>query len=286
MTTTELQTIKNQTFSSERALYALRDVRVEGCTFAGKEDGESAFKEAKNIEVDGCRFELRYPFWHTRAFTLSDSVMTETCRAALWYSSGGKISNLTLTGPKALRECDNIEMADSRAASAEFGWRCRDIKMKNVEIESEYVFFMSERLELANIKLKGKYSFQYVDGLHITDSELDTKDSFWHAKNVTVENSTVRGEYLGWYSENLTLKNCKIIGTQPFCYCTGLTLINCEMVDCDLAFEYSEVDADTHGHIISIKNPRSGTIAVDSVGEIIRENEVYPCEGKVIIREN
>lgn len=279
-----MKLIKNQTFSSERALYALTDTRVENCTFAGEEDGESAFKEAKNVEAAGCRFELRYPFWHTRHFAISQCVMTETCRAALWYSEDGKISYLTLTGPKALRECDNIEMADSTAVSAEFGWRCRDIKMKNVSIESEYVFFMSERVLLENIKLKGKYSFQYVDGLHIKDSELDTKDSFWHAKNVTVENSTIRGEYLGWYSENLTLKNCKIIGTQPFCYCTGLKLINCEMVDCDLAFEYSDVEADTHGHIISVKNPRSGTIVADSVGELIRGDAVYPCEGKVIIR--
>lgn len=279
-----MKLIKNQTFSSERALYALTDTRVENCTFAGEEDGESAFKEAKNVETAGCRFELRYPFWHTRHFAISQCVMIETCRAALWYSEDGKISYLTLTGPKALRECDNIEMTDSTAVSAEFGWRCRDIKMKNVSIESEYVFFMSERVLLENIKLKGKYSFQYVDGLHIKDSELDTKDSFWHAKNVTVENSTIRGEYLGWYSENLTLKNCKIIGTQPFCYCTGLKLINCEMVDCDLAFEYSDVEADTHGHIISVKNPRSGTIVADSVGELIRGDAVYPCEGKVIIR--
>ncbi len=279
-----MELIKNQTFSSERALYALADTRVENCTFAGEEDGESAFKEAKNVEAAGCRFELRYPFWHTRGFSITDCTMTETCRAALWYAEDGKISNLKLTGPKALRECERIEITDSTAASAEFGWRCRDIKASSTSFESEYIFFMSERVHLDNIKLKGKYSFQYIDGLTITNSELDTKDSFWHSKNVTVENTTIRGEYLGWYSENLTLKNCKIIGTQPFCYCKSLELVNCEMVDCDLAFEYSDVEADTHGHIISIKNPRSGTIVADSVGEVIRGDAVYPCEGKVIIR--
>lgn len=279
-----MELIKNQTFSSERALYALTDTRVEDCTFAGEEDGESAFKEAKNVEAANCRFELRYPFWHTRAFTLSSSVMTETCRAALWYAEDGKISHLTLTGPKALRECERIEICDSSLVSTEFGWRCRDISAFDTSFESEYIFFMSERVRLEKIKLKGKYSFQYVNDLYIADSELDTKDSFWHAKNVTVENSTVRGEYLGWYSDGLTLKNCKIIGTQPFCYCTNLTLIDCEMVDCDLAFEYSDVNADIRGHIVSIKNPRSGTITADSVGEIIRGGAVYECVGEVIIR--
>ena len=70
---------------------------------------------------------------------------------------------------------------------------------------------------------------------------------------------------------NLTLINCKIIGTQPLCYCKNLKLINCTMEDTDLSFEYSEVEADVKGHIISVKNPKSGTITADSVGEVIWE---------------
>ena len=276
--------IQNKTYSNERALYALKNTRVESCTFAGEADGESALKESRDIEAVGCSFELRYPLWHSHDFLLEGSKMTETCRAPLWYSSNGKIANTNITGVKALRECDNVQIEGTTAISAEFGWRCRDIWAKNSSFESEYIFFMSERVTLDNIKLKGKYSFQYVDGLTITNSELDTKDSFWHAKNVTVENSIVKGEYLGWYSDNLTMRNCKIIGTQPFCYCTNLTLENCELVDCDLAFEYSDVTADTHGHVISIKNPRSGKIEVDSVGEIIRGEAVYDCKAEIIVR--
>ena len=123
-----------------------------------------------------------------------------------------------------------------------------------------------------------------MDGLHIVDSVLDTKDAFWHSENVTVENSIVKGEYLAWFSKNLTLINCKIIGTQPFCYCENLKLINCTMEDTDLAFEYSDVDADVCGHIISVKNPKSGIITADSVGEVIFEDAVMECNGKVKIR--
>ena len=137
---------------------------------------------------------------------------------------------------------------------------------------------------MEKIHLKGKYSFQYVRGLTIRDSELDTKDSFWHAENVTVENSTVRGEYLGWYSDGLTMRNCMIIGTQPFCYCKNLRLENCELIDCDLAFEYSDVVADLRGHVISVKNPRSGRITLDSVGEIITTGKVQECRGEVVVR--
>ena len=123
-----------------------------------------------------------------------------------------------------------------------------------------------------------------MENLEITDSYLDTKDAFWHSKNVTVRNSVVKGEYLAWFSEGLTLIDCKIIGTQPLCYCKDLKLINCTMEDADLAFEYSDVEADIKGHVISIKNPRSGIIVVDSVGEIIRENPVMECSGVVEFR--
>lgn len=132
--------------------------------------------------------------------------------------------------------------------------------------------------------MKGKYSFQYVENLVIEDSDLDTKDAFWHSKNVTVRDTVVKGEYLGWFSDGLTLINCKIIGTQPLCYCKNLTLINCETEDCDLSFEYSDVNADIKGHILSIKNPRSGRIVVDSVGEVVTEDPVMECSGEVVVR--
>ncbi len=276
--------VQNKTYDEERALYGLCDGEVRDCTFEGPADGESALKESSNVKVSGCKFALRYPIWHCHGFELADSCMTDTCRASLWYSHDGTIRNTTCTGVKALRECDRIKLIDSSFTSAEFGWRCRDIEAIGSKFESEYIFFESRRLTLDKIYLKGKYSFQYVEDLKITDSELDTKDSFWHAKNVLVENSTVRGEYLGWYSDGLTMRNCKIIGTQPFCYCTNLKLENCELIDCDLAFEYSDVEADLRGHVISVKNPRSGRIVLDSVGEIIRGNAVFECSGEVIVR--
>ena len=89
--------------------------------------------------------------------------------------------------------------------------------------------------------------------------------------NVVVRDSVVKGEYLAWYCENVTFENCRIIGTQPLCYCKGLKLVNCEMIDTDLAFERSDVEAAITTPVMSIKNPLSGRIAVPAVGEIIRD---------------
>jgi hypothetical protein len=44
------------------------------------------------------------------------------------------------------------------------------------------------------------------------------------------------------------------------------------------------VQAEIIGHIDSVKNPRSGIITADSVGEIITEDPVMECTGKVVIR--
>lgn len=276
--------ISNKSFDEERALYGLKDATVRDCVFAGPRDGESVLKEARDIKVEDCKFSLRYSLWHVRNFELSASTFDEFTRAPIWYSENGNISSCKINGIKAVRECKEIILNDCIISSPEFGWMSENIKLNKVDIESEYIFLKSNNVQLENVRMKGKYSFQYMNGLHIVNSVLDTKDAFWHSENVTVENSIIKGEYLAWFSKNLTLINCKIIGTQPFCYCENLKLINCTMEDADLAFEYSDVDADVRGHIISVKNPKSGIITVDSVGDIIFEDAVMECNGQVKIR--
>ncbi|MBE6959107.1 MAG: DUF3737 family protein [Ruminococcaceae bacterium] len=276
--------ISNQTFDAERALYNLTDAHVVACRFEGPADGESALKEARNIGLNQCRFSLRYPLWHVQQFTMTNCQMDEKARAAIWYAQSGRIVESNLGGIKALRECQDVYLGQCTVDSPEFGWKCQNIRVYDSNIQAEYLFLDSRDVELTQVHMKGKYSFQYMENLVISDSVLDTKDAFWHSKNVTVKNSTVKGEYLAWFSDGLTMINCKIIGTQPLCYCKNLKLINCTMEGTDLAFEYSDVEADVIGHIDSVKNPRSGCITADSVGEIITEDSVMECTGKVMIR--
>lgn len=275
--------IKGLTLDEERSLYHLQDAEVADCIFDGPADGESALKETRRVTIKNCDFRLRYPLWHAEDFQMFNCRQTDTCRAALWYCRDGRISDCSLNGIKALRECDNISLINCKVQSEEFSWRCRTIHMKNCDVTSQYFQFECRDADISGLSLHGKYSFQYTENVIMENSVLDTKDAFWHAKNVKISNSTLRGEYLAWYSENLTLINCHIIGTQPFCYCKGLTLINCTMEDTDLAFEYSDVNAEIRGHILSIKNPRSGVIRADSCGEVIEDDAIYDCRCKVII---
>ncbi len=278
------QVIENKQYDQERALYFSQKCDIRNCVFAGPADGESVLKESRDITLRDCSFSLRYPLWHVKGFVMERSNMDEQTRAAVWYADNGVIRDCTLHGIKAIRECQNVLLENCRIISPEFGWKSTGITLKDTEIESEYLFMDSRDVKLEHVEMKGKYSFQYMENLEIADSVLDTKDAFWHSKNVTVRNSVVKGEYLAWFSDGLTLTDCKIIGTQPLCYCTNLKLINCILEDTDLAFEYSDVEADIKGHVISIKNPRSGRITADSVGEVIRENPVMECTGEIVVR--
>lgn len=260
-------------FDEERALYGITDTKIQKCIFDGPKDGESAFKECRDIEVLDCYFNLRYPFWHVDNATIKNSRMTDGCRAALWYDSHIFVEDCEMNGIKAFRECLDIRVSNCDIVSPELFWKCNQVNIDHSRIESEYLLFESKNVTIDDMEMKGKYSFQYVENMTITNSKLDTKDAFWHGKNITVVDSIVKGEYLGWYSENLKFIRCKIIGTQPLCYCKGLVLEDCTMEQTDLSFERSEVDATIIGRIEGIKNPLRGRIHVGEIGDLLIEEQ-------------
>lgn len=280
-----MKTIENMRFGRERDLYAAHDLVVRNCRFEGPEDGESALKESRNVAVEDCFMDLRYPFWHAHGIRICGGEMTKNCRAALWYDRDVTIFGCKMNGIKALRECRGVRLENVDADSPEFGWKCGGVRIDGGKICSEYAFLESEDIVAEGLHFSGKYSFQYTKDVRINASHLQTKDAFWHAKNVLVTDSVLDGEYLAWYSENLTLVRCRIKGTQPFCYCRGLRLIDCTMEGCDLAFEYSDAEADVRGGILSVKNPKSGRIAADRIGEVILTGDsVYPAKAEIVDR--
>lgn len=274
--------IQDQTFDKERELYGIHDTFIKHCTFDGPADGESALKECENVRVEDSFFDLRYSLWHDHGLVLKDCTLTENCRAALWYDEDVSVSDTKLHGIKAFRECRNVSLKNCDIISDEFGWFTDDITLENCTAESKYFLMRNRGVQAKNLEMSAKYSLQYIEDGLFEDCVIDSKDAFWHAKNVTVKNSILGGEYLAWYSENLTFENCRIIGTQPFCYCKNLTLINCEMVDCDLAFERSSVQATITTPVVSIKNPLAESrISLPAAGSIIRD--IPEATGEVVV---
>ena len=132
-----MEIIQQQIFDQERALYGSRDLLVKDCSFDGPADGESAFKECSDIQVERCFFNLRYPFWHDHGLKLSGSELTALCRAALWYSDHIEITDTKLPGIKALRECREAGLRGCDVISPEFGRSARQVRLEASEAEGE-----------------------------------------------------------------------------------------------------------------------------------------------------
>lgn len=279
--------IKNKEFGGERPLFASHHLLLDNVTIHA---GESALKECSDITAINCRFEGKYPFWHVDGFRIDNCLFTPGARAALWYSKNLVMTNTMVEAPKMFREMENLELRNVRIPDAqETMWHVRNVVMSDVEVaKADYLFMHSDNIRIDNYRQQGNYSFQYCNNVEIKNAQIDSKDAFWMTDGVTITDCKLTGEYLGWHSKNLTLIRCHISGTQPLCYCENLTLEDCTFdADADLAFEESTLQAKIIGPVTSIKNPTSGRIVADGIGEIILdENIKAPADCTIIDTTN
>lgn len=269
-----MEEIRNCSFEGERPLFASHDLHLSDVIIY---PGESALKECSNIKAEHCEFQGKYPFWHNDGFEISNCIFRDGARAALWYSKNLIMRDTLVEAPKMFREIDNMQLENVQIPdAAETMWHCKNIKLHNVQVsKADYLLMHSENIEISDYRQQGNYSFQYCKNVVIRNAIIDSKDAFWNTEDVTVYDSELCGEYLGWHSKRLKLVNCKISGTQPLCYATDLILENCVFEDdCDLAFEYSSVNATINSNVHSVKNPRSGCIKAVSYGEIILDKNI------------
>lgn len=281
----EKQLIRREEFGGERPLFGSHGLRMEQVTIHA---GESALKECADIEAVECRFEGKYPFWHTDGFVVERCLFTEGARAALWYSRGLKMSDTRVEAPKMFREMEDLQLERVTIPhAAETLWHCRNVRLREVEVaEADYLFMHSADIRIENYRQQGNYSFQYCRNVEIRNAEIHSKDAFWNSEDVTVYDSVLDGEYLGWHSRRLRLVNCRISGTQPLCYAHDLVMENCIMdEDADLAFECSTLQATLTAPVRSVKNPRSGRIEAPGYGEIILDEHIkQPADCQIIVK--
>ncbi len=270
--TQQRELFKQGSFAGERALYGKNHIRVEDSVF---HDGESPLKECGDVELSCCLFRWKYPLWYCDGVVAENCTWFEMARAGVWYSKNLKIRNANIEAPKNFRRCENLTLENVTFHKAEETlWHCKNVTLKNVTAANGPYFAMnSSDMDITGLSLDGNYSFDGAENVTIRDSRLITKDAFWNSKNVTVYDSFISGEYLGWNSENLTLVNCTVESLQGMCYIKGLKMINCKLINTNLAFEYSDVEADLTGRIDSVFNPSGGTIRAEIIDELILEED-------------
>ena len=268
-------------FTGERALFASRNLTVCDSVFR---DGESPLKESKNIEVISSSFEWKYPLWYCENVSVTGSTLKETARSGIWYTKNIEITDTLIEAPKTFRRAEKIRLSHVQIPNAEETmWYCKDIRLCDVEITGDYFGLSAKDVYAENLKVDGNYIFDGAENVEIRGAVLMSKDAFWNCKNVTVYDSLIVGEYLGWNSENVRLVNCTVESNQGMCYMEGLVLENCILRNTDLAFEYSSVDAEIKSAVDSVKNPKSGIIRAENIGEVILEKEFVNTEKTKIL---
>ena len=279
-----MKEFKKGTYTGERALFATKDAYFEKCLF---KDGESPLKESSNLKINWTTFRWKYPLWYCKDVLVENSIIEETARSGIWYTKNITMNNCEIDSPKTFRRAENIELNSCDIPHAqETFWSCKKIKLNQVTAKGDYFGMNSEDIDITGLTLDGNYCFDGGKNIVIRNSTLLSKDSFWNSENVTVINSKIVGEHLAWNSKNLTFINCTIESHQGLCYIEGLKLINCKLVNTDLCFEYcSNIDAQIVSHVDSIKNPYSGKIEVESVGELIMDEKfIDPKKTKINVK--
>lgn len=260
-----------QIFTGERALFAAQDLTLQNCIFA---DGESPLKESRNIRLSQCMFKWKYPLWYSHDITAQDCTWFDMARAGVWYSERVTVEDCAIEAPKNFRRCHDLTLRNvSLPNAAETLWSCDGVTLDHVTAKGDYLAMNSRNMTVDGLTLYGNYSFDGAENVTIRNSRLLSKDSFWNSRNVTVYDSFISGEYLGWNAKGLTLINCTIESLQGLCYIEDLVMRNCRLLNTNLAFEYCTVDAELVGRVESVKNPISGRIVADEIGELILESD-------------
>lgn len=280
---TEKQVLKEGLFVGERALFATEGAEIYNSVFR---DGESPLKESRDVSLYDCLFQWKYPLWYCKRVRVEGGVIAESARSGIWYTEDIAIKNTVIDAPKTFRRSKNIDLENVTFANAEETmWNCSDIRLKGVTVRGNYFAMNCSDVYAEGLTVSGNYAFDGARRVEIRGARLISKDAFWNCEDVTVYDSIIVGEYLGWNSKNVRLVNCTVESNQGMCYMEGVTLENCKLINTDLAFEYSSVDADVRSHIVSVKNLTSGTLTADSIGEIImEENRVDTEKSEITVR--
>ena len=258
--------IVQQLFTGERSLFGARDTEIEYSTFS---DGESPLKESHNIKLYNCLFRWKYPLWYSSDIEMSECTLFDNARAGIWYTDNISIKNTTIEAPKTFRRSSGISLEHVTIPNAaETLWNCRNIKMNNVVVRGDYFAMNSQEISASDFDLTGNYSFDGCADVEISNAKIISKDCFWNCENVTVRDSFISGEYVGKKEKNVTFENCTIESLQGLCYMDGVVLKGCRLVNTNLAFEYSVVDAEIKGSIDSVFNPSAGYMTADRIDEL------------------
>ncbi len=272
--------IKQQYLTGERALYNTHNATIINTTF---DNGESPLKESSDLKIYNSIFKWKYPLWYSKNVFCKNVSLIELARSGIWYTKNIRFEDSTIAVPKTFRRSDGITLINTTLPNAEETfWNCSNIVLQNVSSNGKYFMMNSKNININNFNHNGDYLLDGASDIVIDNAKIISKDAFWNCQNVEVRNSLIIGEYLGWNSKNIKFVNCTIDSLQGMCYMDNIIMENCTLLNTNLAFEFSSVNATINSKIDSIKNPIEGSIKAPAIDEIILdENLIDPKKTKI-----
>ena len=264
--------IRQQYLTGERALYNTHNATIIDTTF---DNGESPLKESSDLKIYNSIFKWKYPLWYSKNVYLKNTSLIELARSGIWYTTNITFEDSTIAVPKTFRRSKDITLKNTTLPVAEETfWMCEGINLENVSSNGNYFMMNSHNILINGFNHNGNYLLDGAKNVEIHNARIISKDAFWNCENVVVYDSTIIGEYLGWNSKNIKFINCTIDSLQGMCYMDGIVMENCKLLNTNLSFEYSKVDATIDSKIDSVKNPISGRIKAKGIGEIILDEDL------------
>ena len=89
-------------------------------------------------------FNGKYPLWHLHEGKVTHSVFESGSRAAIWYTRGLVMENVTVDAPKMFRRCAGISLNKVTFSDAlETFWDCEKVGLESCHFEKGDYLFMN-----------------------------------------------------------------------------------------------------------------------------------------------
>lgn len=206
----------------------------------------------------------------------------------LFASQNLQLENVTIhTGESALKECRNIEVANSRFEGKYPFWHTNGFVVKNCLFTegARAALWYSQNLQMTDSRVEAPKMFRDMDGIILENVQLsNAQETFWHCRNVELRQVQVnKADYLFMHGENIRIYNYNHTGGYSFQYCKNVEIHNAVINSKDAFWNTENVtvyDSELngeylgwHSHNLKLVNCKiSGTQALCYAHDLIMEN--------------
>ncbi len=141
------------------------------------------------------------------------------------------------TGESPLKECKNINVADSVFTWKYPLWYCRDVNVKNTKWEemARAGVWYTDNITIDSCHIDAPKNFRRCGNAAISNTEFtNAAETMWGCTGLKLDNVTVRGgDYLAMNSSNITVNKLDLEGNYAFDGCSNVDVTRSRLMSKD-----------------------------------------------------